>query len=282
MADRGQFGGGHFSRSAPVHDPRPHGERAQQGTHPLTHVRGSVRIMQVRGPQSSVLSPRYCKLIVLGGIFVLAIFVFVGWAVFTEMFQQRHWRHRVESGDMDIITALLEEVLATWRRSRPPRGTSSNLWAGVQGAQLVAVALESATVSASAEGEFRTEGSERVQVVTALDEAIALASRLLDMLLYDVPNLRLDRIRVDIYSTFLMDSSGAPQQRPILSATAERHIADALTWEAMTPAEILGRFDATYERLPSGQGAIIELPPIEGQPPTPQLNPVVPDPIFED
>lgn len=218
-------------------------------------------------------------MIILGMLFVLAIFVFIGWAVFTEMFQQRHWRQKVESGDLDIITALLEEALGTWRRTRPPRGTAANLWAGVQGSQLVAVALESATVSTSAEGEFRTEGAQRVQVTTALDEAIALSARLLDMLLYDVPNLRLRRIRVDVYSTFAAEN-GAPDQRPILSVTAERSVADALTWEAMTPDEILGRFGARYERLPSGQGAVIELDPVEGEPPAPQLN-VPPEPDFD-
>lgn len=218
-------------------------------------------------------------MIIIGMIFVLAIFLFIGWAVFTEMFQQRHWRQKVESGDMDIITALLEESLGTWRRIRPPRGTPANIWAGVQGTQLVAVALDAATVSTSAEGEFRTEGSQRVQVTTALDEAIALSARLLDMLLYDVPNLRLARIRVDVYSTFA-SGGGQPEQRPILSVTADRPIADALTWEAMTPPEILGRFGALYERLPSGQGAIIELEPVEGSPPAPQLN-VPPEPEFE-
>ncbi len=218
-------------------------------------------------------------MIIIGMLFVLAIFLFIGWAVFTEMFQQRHWRQKVESGDLDIITALMEEALGTWRRTRPPRGTPANLWAGVQGAQLIAVDLDSATVSASAEGEFRTEGAQRVQVATALDEAIALAGRLLDMLLYDVPNLRLSSIRVDVYSTFASEG-GAPEQRPILSVTADRPVADALTWEAMTPIEILGRFGAKYERLPSGQGAVIELEPVRGNPPAPQLNPA-PEPEFE-
>src|SRR6185437_14936424 len=108
----------------------------------------------------------------------------------SEMLQHRAWRHRVESGDVDIVGALIEEALATWRRARPPKGTPSQLWAGVQGAQLVAVTTDSATLSGSAEPEFRTEGTTRVQVSSALDEAIALAARLIDMVMYDVPNLR--------------------------------------------------------------------------------------------
>jgi hypothetical protein len=208
-------------------------------------------------------------MIVIGGLVVLAIFLVTGWAVATEMFQQRHWRHRVESGDVQIVAALIEEALATWRQARPPRGTPANLWAGVQGAQLLAVTADSATLSASAEGEFRTDDGRRVQVATALEEATALASKLLDMMLYDVPNLRLGRVRVDIYSTFAGEG-GVPEQRPVLTTTAGRAIADGLTWEAMTSAEVLGRFATRMEPGPSGQGMPITLDPVEGEPPTPR------------
>lgn len=207
-------------------------------------------------------------MIVVGSVIVLAIFLFVGWAVSVEMFQHRAWRRRVATGDIGIVSALIEEAMTTWRRSRPPRGTPASLWAGIQGAQLIAVTADSATLSCSAEAEFRTEEGRRVQVSSALDEAIALAARLLDMMLFDVPNLRLGTVRVDVYSTF-MGADGVPEQRPILTATAQREIAEALDWEALTPAEVLGRFDAHYERLPGGQGAPIELPPVEGETPRP-------------
>lgn len=204
------------------------------------------------------------RMIILGGIVCLVIFLGVGWAVSTEMFQQRTWRRRVEEGDTPIVAALIEEALATWRRARPPRGTASNLWAGIQGAQLLAVTDEpSATLSTSAEGEFRTEGGLRVQVSTALDEAMALATRLVDMMLYDVPNLRLNSVRVDVYSTFT-SADGTPVQQPVLTTTADRATADDLTWEAFTPEEILARFDTRYERQPSGQAGVIALLPVEG------------------
>ena len=207
-------------------------------------------------------------MILFGMLVVTAIFLVFGWAVATEMFQHRAWRHRVASGDVDIIAALIEESLNTWRKGRPPRGVPANLWAGIQGAELIAIEVEGATLSTSAEGEFRTEGGRRVQVASALDEGIAIASKLLDMMLYDVPNLRLGYVRVDVYSTF-MDQHGTPVQRPILSVTADRPVADDMTWEALTPEEIVGRFGATFERGAGGQPIAIELPPVEGQPPRP-------------
>ncbi len=207
-------------------------------------------------------------MIVIGSLLVLALFLVTGWAIATEMFQQRSWRRRVESGDPRIVAALIEEAMATWRRARPPRGLPAALWAGVQGAQLVAVTEDSASLSASAEAEFRTEEGRRVQVASALDEAMSLASRIVDMLLYDVPNLRLQTVRVDVYSTFAAEDE-APVQRPILTTTAGRPEADAMTWEAMTPSEILGRFETHYLRTPSGQATPIDLPPVEGEPPMP-------------
>jgi hypothetical protein len=212
-------------------------------------------------------------MIIVGSVLVMALFLVVGWAIFTEMFQQRYWRRRVRTGDIGIITALLEEALNAWRRARPPRGTPANLWAGVQGAQLVAVAEDSATVSASAEPEFRTEDGRRVQVTSALDEAIALAARLLDMFLYDVPNLSIGSVRVDIYATFTA-AGGTPVQQPILTSTAERSVADSLIWEEHTPAELLSRFETTYVRTPTGEGEPIELAPVEGTPPSQVSHPV--------
>lgn len=207
-------------------------------------------------------------MILLGMIIVLTIFLVVGWAVSTEMFQQRAWRKRVESGDVDIVAALIEEALGAWRRGRPPKGTPASLWAGVQEAQLIAVETHGATLSSSADAEFRTEGGQRVQVASALDAGMALASKVLDMILYDVPNLRLSYARVDVYSTF-PGEGGTPIQRPIITVTADRATADGLDWEALTPEEVLRRFGATFERGPTGQPVPIQLPPIEGSPPRP-------------
>jgi hypothetical protein len=202
-------------------------------------------------------------MIVLGSIVTLAIFLLVGWAVSTEMFQQRAWRQRVAEGDVAVIAALLEEAVAGWRRERQPREIGAAVWAGVNEAQIVAVSADGVTVSSSAEAEFRTEGSARVQVASALDSAITIAAKLADRLLYDVPNLRLGTVRVDIYSTF-MESDGQPVQKPILSTTAERGIADDLAWDALMPTEVLGRFQTNYDRGPTGLAQPIRLPPIEG------------------
>ncbi|HEY5475431.1 MAG TPA: hypothetical protein VIK11_01840 [Tepidiformaceae bacterium] len=208
-------------------------------------------------------------MIVAGTIVTLAIFLAVGWAVSTEMFQQRLWRKRVAAGDTTIVAALILEALGGWRRARIPAGVAPALWAGVQGAQLVAVTRDSATVSASAEAEFASRDGGRVQVASALEGAMAIAAKLIDMMLYDVPNLRLGVVRVDVYSIFT-GADGTPVQQPILTTTAERAIADELASGALTPAEFLGRFDTHYQKTETGQALAIVLPPVEGTlPPSP-------------
>lgn len=205
-------------------------------------------------------------MIIIGSIIVLIIFLGTGWAIAGEMFQQRSWRNRVASGDTDIIGALIEEAVAHWRRARPPREVPPHIWAAVQSAQVVAVTGDSATLSGVAEPAFRNDNGRRTQVSSALDEAIALASKLIDMMLYDVPNLRLHTVRVDVYCTFTGDD-GTPLQRPILTSTADRATADEIPWETLKPAEVLGRFETRYEAAEGGRPVPITLPPIEGAPP---------------
>lgn len=210
-------------------------------------------------------------MIILGSVITLALFLFVGWAVSSEMFQHRAWRRRVQSGDVDIIGALVEEALTAWRRARMPKGMRPSVWSGIQAAQLVSVDSDYAALSTSAEPEFRSEGGQRVQTAGALDEGINVAAKLAEMMLYDVPNLRLGAVRVDVYATFA-SSDGAPVQRPILTTTVDRGVAEELVWEVMTPAEILGRFETAYQRADSGQPLAIELPPYEGRPPRPSTE----------
>lgn len=202
-------------------------------------------------------------MIVVGTVITLSIFLFVGWIISTEMFQQISWRRRVQSGDGEIVVALCEEALSSWRVARPPRGVPAHLWASIQGAQLIAASTEQATVSASAQGAFRTEGGQRTQESTDIQAAQAVAARLLDMLLYDVPNLRLARVRVDVYGTF-SGADGRPEQRPILSTTADRGTADSLAWESLSADELLEQFDTMIGLTQQGVARAIELPEVVG------------------
>ena len=200
-------------------------------------------------------------MIVLGTVLGLAFFLFIGWIISTEMFQTRSWRRRVASGATEIVGALILEAMASWRRARPPRDIRPHVGAGVQRVGLAAATAALAVVQSSAEGAFQNVEGQRHQVTSDLDEAFALAARLVEMMLYDVPNLSLGSVRVDVYSTFTADG-GAALQKPILTTTAHRADADGIDWDDLAPAEILERFNTTWATTASGLAAPIALPPI--------------------
>lgn len=202
-------------------------------------------------------------MIIVGTFLGLACFLFIGWVISTEMFQQRSWRRRVASGDHMIVEALILEAMAAWRRARPPRDVPASLWAGVQRAELATATKSLAVVQSSAEGEFRSVDGHREQVSPAIDEAFALAARLVEMMLYDIPNLSLGSVRVDVYSTFTADG-GAALQKPILTTTAYRPDAEGIDWEDLAPAEILARFETMVRASEDGLAAPIILPPVPG------------------
>ena len=210
-------------------------------------------------------------MIIIGLIVVLAIFVFVGWAVSSEMFQQRAWRERAAEGDPDIIGALINDSLNRWRRSRPPKGMPPNRWSAIQQSEVVAVAPGVATLSTSLVLEYQTRDGVRRPTQPPLDEAREVAAALLDLILFDVPNLRLPEVRVDVYADFAAEGGGT-EQRPILTTTATRAVADAIFAEDLTAEEVLRRFDTIYHPSEGYELHAIQLPPVEGERPRPAVE----------
>ncbi|MFN8556210.1 MAG: hypothetical protein U0531_02260 [Dehalococcoidia bacterium] len=149
-------------------------------------------------------------------------------------------------GDLTAIETLLGQEVARWRTMRVPKQVAAALWHGVQTVELVAVGANAAHVTCTAEGEYRFAGGRPQEVSSALDAAMRLAAKVADMILYDVPNLRLSVVRVDVYTTF-HTPDGLPEQRCILTTVADRATADNLDFEALLPVEIINRFDSRYE-----------------------------------
>ncbi len=210
---------------------------------------------------------------------VLGIVLFgliLTYVIFQETRAHRYWRSLVARGDVDAIRMLLDQELDRWRTMRVPKGTPASLWHGTQTVELVAIGADAAHVSCMAEGEYRFSGGRPQEIAAPLEAAMRVAAKLAEMILYDVPNLRLGAVRVDVYSTF-HDARGAPEQRCILSTIADRAVADDLDWEALRPSEIIARFDSQYHVGERGVAESIDPgPPLEGtelvseRPPAPE------------
>ena len=197
---------------------------------------------------------------------VLAIGLFLTYVIWQETRSHLHWRALVAQGNVWAIRELLTAEIDRWHEIRPPRGVPVAVWAGVQSAELVAVGRDHVQVACSTEGEYRMAGGRREQVISSLDAGMRLASKLIDMLLYDIPEVKVKTVRIDVFSTF-HTSEGAPEQRCILSTCAQRSVANALSWEELSPREILDCFEIHYHTDEHGMVQAIDPgPPLPDEP----------------
>ncbi len=187
--------------------------------------------------------------------------IFMGFVIMQEMFSQRHWRRLVNGGDRWAIRTLLEQEIERWRELRAPKGVDASLWHGIQTSEIAGVGRDFVNLICSAEGEYRVIEGRRQEVSTPLDEGMKLAAALIERVFYDVPNVRLSLVRVDVYTTF-RGEDGTPEQHCILSTVAERADADKLPWDDLRPNEIINRFESTYRLSETGASLAIDPGPV--------------------
>jgi len=195
-----------------------------------------------------------------GLLAVVLIALVIAYAVIQETRAQRHWRALVKAGDIDAIRTIVESEVNRWRTERMPRGVLPSVWHGVQTAELIEVGTDYVRAGCSAEGQYAVVGHRREEVSSALREAMKLTVKLADMLLYDIPNVELERVQVDAYTTF-RGRSGAANQRCILSTLAQRSAAGEVDWENDPPEVIAERLGARY--LLDNHGAALPIEPDE-------------------
>ncbi len=183
-----------------------------------------------------------------GILIIIVVLVFVAYAIVQETRAQLHWRGLVEQGDVTAIRALLENEIERWHTERVPRGTPALLWHGVQTVELLDVSAKGAHLSCSAEGESALVGGRRVETSSPLAEGMKITLKLAEMALYDVPNVKLDHVQIDVYTSF-REEAGRSEARCILSTRVERGRVEQLDWEDTAAPDFVslneGRFTAT-------------------------------------
>jgi hypothetical protein len=183
----------------------------------------------------------------VGIIIVVLVLLFTGYVIVQETRVQMHWRDLVAHGDVEAIRQLIEGEIEGWHNQRVPKGTPALLWHGVQTVELLDVDATSARVSCNAEGEYALVGGQRIETSTPVAEGMKITKKLAEMLLYDVPNVKLDQAQVDVY-TFFRSEGGVAAPRCILSTRVNRRAVEYIDWdetEAHDFAELTGaRFSA--------------------------------------
>jgi hypothetical protein len=182
--------------------------------------------------------------LVIASAFILLLFIIIGWVIVQGTRAQLSWRKAVLDGDTQVIDMLVREEVGRWKTMRPPKGVSPEVWRGVQSAELMEVEPEGVRLATTAEGRYEQVEGQRREVNSALFQGMDVAAKVADMTLYDIPNVMLPWVRVDVYSTY-RDESGS-SQRCILTVTADRDLADKLAWDEMTGEEVIRAFGGRY------------------------------------
>ncbi len=186
-----------------------------------------------------------------GIIVILLILLVVAFIIVQETFAQLHWRKLVDNGDVSAIRELVEMETEHWRTSRVPRGTPTMLWHGVQTVELLDVTDSAARLSCNAEGEFALNNGRRVETSSPLAEGMKITKKLAEMALYDVPNVKLDHVQIDVYTSF-RDEGGHAEPRCILSTKVARRQVELVDWEEISAVDFVSLNNGHYAAEDNG------------------------------
>jgi hypothetical protein len=193
---------------------------------------------------------------------ILIMLLAITYVVVQETRAQYHWRGLVEQGDVEAIRQLVDAEAERWHTERVPRGVPAMLWHGVQTVEVVDVTANGAYVTCSAEGEFAVVGGRRVETGSALSTGMKVTMKLAEMLFYDVPNVKLDHVQIDVYTSF-RNESGRAEPRCILSTLVNRSVVEHIDWEETDAADFAVLTEARFN--PADDGALRPIEPLAWQ-----------------
>ena len=199
---------------------------------------------------------------------IAVVGMILAYVVWQGMRAANKYRELAAAGDIPTIRLIVDEALAEWRSGRPPKGLPPTVWVGVQTMEVVDVGPDYVQVSCSAEGEYKMVEGRWLETKSPLQEAMAIAAKATEMLLYELPHLKLDRVVVDVYTTY-RDAAGARRER-ILACDARREDARQVDWDEWTPQQITERLGGRYrmgehgQALPLSPNGETAQPPVEG------------------
>jgi len=186
------------------------------------------------------------------------LFVIVTYIVVQGTRAAMAWRNAAAAGDVNVIRDIVEGALSVWSSMKRPKDVAPEVWRGIQSMQIVEVAPEFVRVSCQAEGDYKLMNGRWVETANPLQEGMAITARGLDMLLYELPHFKADRVQMDVYTTF-REENAVTQRVCILSTLASREGAREVDWEEWTPMQIVDALGGRYDMGEFGQPLPIEV-----------------------
>ncbi len=170
------------------------------------------------------------------------------------------WRKAAADGDTKVIRDIVEDCLEGWRSQKRPQPVSAEVWRGVQSLQLVHVEADFVRVSATAESDYKLVDGQWLEMRNSLQEGIAITARSAEMLFYELPHYRPERLQIDVYTTF-RDESCASRRECVLSTETTRDGARAVDWDEWTPDQIVEELGGRYRLSDAGRPLAITVEP---------------------
>lgn len=201
-------------------------------------------------------------------ILALAIlFVFFSWLMIQGTRAALAYRRQAASGDVAVIREIAAEAISVWRSQRRPKEVAAEVWRGIQSLELVDVGPDYVRVSVQADSEYKLVEGHWREVANPLQAGMAITAKAADLLLYELPNCKLERAQIDVYTAF-RDAYGNPSRQCILSTIASRQRARTVDWEGWTAREIVDAFAGRYRQNELGQPLAIDPDEVTVSPPS--------------
>lgn len=186
------------------------------------------------------------------------LFVIVAYIIIQGTRAAMAWRKAAADGDLKVIADIVEDSLNAWRSMKKPKEIPVDVWRGVQSAQLVEVEADFVRVSCQAESEYKMADGRWIETSNPLQSGLAITAKMAEMLFYELPHFRPDRIQVDVYTSFRVQD-GLPQRVCIISTEAGRNHARSVDWDDWSGEEIADSLGARYRMGERGQPLPIEV-----------------------
>jgi len=190
-------------------------------------------------------------------------FLFVTYIIVQGSRAATAWRSAAATGDLTVIRMILDDSISGWRTQKRPKAVDPEVWRGVQSMQLTDLAAGFVRVFCQAHSEQRLRDGRWIEVKNPLQEGIDITARAAELLFYDMPHYRPDRIQVDVYTAF-REGEGPTQNVCIMSTVATREQAREVDWEEWSAGDIVDGLGGRYRPGEFGQPLPIEVEPPSG------------------
>ena len=180
------------------------------------------------------------------------LFVIFAWVIIQGTRAALAYRRQAAAGDVAVIEEIARDAISVWRSQKRPMEVPPEVWRGVQTVELLEVGPDYVRVSVEAEGEYKFIEGRWMEMANPLQHGMAATAKAADLLLYELPNCRLAKVQVDVYTTF-READGRSSRQCILSTIASRERAQQMDWEKWPAREIVDGLGGRYRLSEEGR-----------------------------